>query len=67
MDAYRKLLAGRVSGAAINVVTQPPSNGQPAIHRIRIGPLTRSEGNALKADLAGADARFQNAYLVTNR
>jgi hypothetical protein len=63
VENYRHLLLSKVGSRSIRVVTQSRGEGA-AIQRIRIEPLAKAEGERLKAELAGVDPRFQDAYLI---
>lgn len=63
VTGYRRLLEGHVAAERIRVIAQ--DSGE--ISRIRIEPLTRAEARKLKKTLAAVDARFKDAYLISNR
>ena len=63
VSAYRRLLKGHVAAERIRIIAQDSSE----IRRIRIQPLTRAEARKLKKTLATVDARFKDAYLISNR
>ena len=61
-DNYRKILERHVAPAAIHVVVQEGKNGQ-KVQRIRVEPLGKEEGQALKKKLEAADKLFAGSYL----
>ncbi len=62
VTGYRALLAGKVDGATVRVLRQERAGGR--IYRIRIGPFTREEAEAMRKRLVAADAQFNGAYLI---
>lgn len=64
VKGYQALLADKVKTASIQIIRQDGVNG--TIHRIRIGPFTREEAEAMRKKLIAADAQFDGAYLIAN-
>ena len=67
VERYRKLLLPHVKSEAIQVIERTDKETQATIQRIRVISPTRSEARKVKAELAAADARFKDAYVVALR
>ena len=65
VSEYRKLLMAHVSTSAIQVIERNVGNSQSLVQRIRVVSLNANDAKKLKADLAAADARFKDAYVVS--
>ena len=65
VQAYRKLLLSHVKSDAIQVVERSVGTGRGIVQRIRVLSSNVADANKLKANLAQADARFKDAYVIT--
>ncbi len=65
VKAYRKLLLSHVKSDAIQVVERSVGPGRGTVQRIRVLSSNVADANRLKANLAQADARFKDAYVIT--
>lgn len=65
VQAYRKLLLSHVKSDAIQVVERSVGTGRGTVQRIRVLSSSVADANKLKTDLAQADARFKDAYVIT--
>jgi len=66
VENYRRLLLGKVSSGNIHVLKEPRANGT-LMQRVRVGPMSRGEAQAMKESLSQSDKRFAGAYLVAVR
>lgn len=64
VNSYRKLLLPHVTPEAIQVFESKTLVGQEPVQRIRVVALTEADARRLKKNLAAADARLKDAYLV---